>query len=59
VLAAFAPAADAERCAIQIQQTAGKPVGNVRFEIRVGILGMTEWIKRAKDATDVSLGLSE
>jgi class 3 adenylate cyclase len=59
VLAAFASAADAERCAIQIQQTAGKPVGNARFEIRVGIFGMTEWIKRAKDATDVSLGLSE
>jgi class 3 adenylate cyclase len=37
VLAAFASVADAVRCSIQIQQTAGKPVGNVRFERRVGI----------------------
>jgi class 3 adenylate cyclase/tetratricopeptide (TPR) repeat protein len=37
VLAAFASAADAVRCAIQIQQTASKPVGKIRFEIRIGI----------------------
>ena len=37
VLAAFASTADAVRSAIKIQQTARRPIGNVRFEIRIGI----------------------
>jgi class 3 adenylate cyclase/tetratricopeptide (TPR) repeat protein len=37
VLAAFGSTADAVRSAIKIEQTARRPVGNVRFEIRIGI----------------------
>ena len=37
MLAAFSSSADAVRCAIQIQQTAGKPASHARFEIRIGI----------------------
>ena len=37
VLAAFDSSADAVRCAIKIQQTARRPVANLRFEIRIGI----------------------
>ncbi len=37
VLAAFGSSSDAVRCAIQIQQTARRPVAGVRFEIRIGI----------------------
>ncbi|HUA36025.1 MAG TPA: AAA family ATPase [Candidatus Binataceae bacterium] len=37
VLAAFGSTADAVRSAIKIQQTARRPIGNVRFEIRIGI----------------------
>ena len=37
LLAAFDSAVDAVRCAVSIQQTAGRPTAGVRFEIRVGI----------------------
>ena len=37
LLAAFPSAADAVRCAVSVQQTAGRPTAGVRFEIRVGI----------------------
>ncbi len=37
MLAAFPSAADAVRCAITVQQTAGRPTAGIRFEIRVGI----------------------
>jgi class 3 adenylate cyclase len=37
VLAAFSSAADAVRCAIQMQQTARRPASGARFEIRIGI----------------------
>ena len=37
VLAAFGSSADAVRCAIEIQQTARRPIGNLNFEIRIGI----------------------
>jgi class 3 adenylate cyclase/tetratricopeptide (TPR) repeat protein len=37
VLAVFASASDAVRCAIAIQQTARRPIGGVQFEIRIGI----------------------
>ncbi len=37
MLAAFPSAADAVRCAISVQQTAGRPSAGIRFEIRVGI----------------------
>ena len=37
VLAAFESSADAVRCAIKIEQTARLPIGNLRFEIRIGI----------------------
>ena len=36
-LAAFESSADAVRCAIKIQQTARRPVANLKFEVRVGI----------------------
>ncbi len=45
MLAAFSSAADAVRCAINVQQTAGRPTAGVRFEIRVGI-HMGEVLKR-------------
>lgn len=37
ILAAFASAADAVRCAIQVQHTARRPHASVRFDIRIGI----------------------
>jgi class 3 adenylate cyclase/tetratricopeptide (TPR) repeat protein len=37
VLAAFGSSGDAVRAAIQIQQTARRPVANLRFDIRIGI----------------------
>ena len=37
VLAAYASAADAVRCAIRIQQTARRPIDGAKFEIRIGI----------------------
>ena len=37
ILAAFASAADAVRCAVTVQQTARRPAAGVRFEIRIGI----------------------
>jgi class 3 adenylate cyclase/tetratricopeptide (TPR) repeat protein len=37
VLAAFSSAADAVRCAINIEQTARRPVAGARFEIRIGL----------------------
>ena len=37
VLAAFASAADAVRCAISMQQTAGRPATGAKFEMRIGI----------------------
>jgi class 3 adenylate cyclase len=36
-LAAFASTADAVRCAINIEQTARRPVAGARFEIRIGL----------------------
>jgi class 3 adenylate cyclase len=36
-LAAFASTADAVRCAINIQQSARRPVAGARFEIRIGL----------------------
>jgi len=37
VQAVFESAADAVRCAIQVQRTARRPVANMQFEIRIGI----------------------
>ena len=37
VLAAFDSSADAVLCAIRIEQTARRPVANMKFEIRIGI----------------------
>ena len=37
VLAAFPSTADAVRCAITMQQTAGRGVGGIKFEMRIGI----------------------
>ncbi|MGO9603616.1 MAG: ATP-binding protein [Candidatus Binataceae bacterium] len=37
VLAVFSSAAEAVRCAIQVQQTARRPAANARFAIRIGI----------------------
>src|SRR5580704_7747798 len=37
VLAAFSSTADAVRCAISIEQSARRPHGGTRFEIRIGI----------------------
>ncbi|HUA32006.1 MAG TPA: AAA family ATPase [Candidatus Binataceae bacterium] len=37
VLAAFSSTADAVRCAITMQQTAGRGVGSIKFEMRIGI----------------------
>ena len=48
MLAAFSSAADAVRCAITVQQTAGRPTAGIRFEIRVGI-HMGEVLRRDGD----------
>lgn len=37
VLAAFPSAADAVRCAIKVQHTAGRPINGAKFDIRIGI----------------------
>jgi len=37
VLAAFSSAADAVRCAIQVQHTAGRLINGAKFDIRIGI----------------------
>src|SRR5579885_161079 len=37
VLAAFPSAADAVRCAIQVQHTARRPINGAKFDIRIGI----------------------
>lgn len=37
MLAAFSSTADAVRCAINVQQTARRPIAGARFEIRIGL----------------------